>query len=308
MGARWLGGWSWTLASFAGASHILQTNQAETQRRSYLFWVYGVPWIKHAHARGDHVFSNRDWFSLGFSWGARLYLMLAKGITPASDRIDRAIDAAGPERRRRISRLAKAVSQRSLFCSKLIGPNPRTIILGICMGLGSPIYYFVAEIMLLNLLLVASVVQHNIATRRLLAAIQCCRRWACSARARTHADAADLSADVGAARAQGRPRSSHEHRRSAGAQRCRYDVAATPRVRRPVGDRAGSARLFRGRGRFPRGTEAEPMGGRRAAAHVDVAPPSLLRSKGARGRPALIANPGEARDRQLRADPLRQRP
>jgi len=172
MGARWLGGWSWTLASFAGASHILQTNQAETQRRSYLFWVYGVPWIKHAHARGDHVFSNRDWFSLGFSWGARLYLMLAKGITPASDRIDRAIDAAGPERRRRISRLAKAVSQRSLFCSKLIGPNPRTIILGICMGLGSPIYYFVAEIMLLNLLLVASVIQHNIATRRLLAAIQ----------------------------------------------------------------------------------------------------------------------------------------
>ena len=125
MGAEWLGGWSWTLAAFAGAAHILQTNQAETQRRSYLFWVYGVPWIKHAHARGDQVFGNRDWFSLGFSWAARLYLMLAKGITPASDRIDVAIEAAAddPVRRRRISRLAKAASRRSLFYSKLVGPQ-----------------------------------------------------------------------------------------------------------------------------------------------------------------------------------------
>lgn len=173
MGAKWLGGWSWTLASFAGAAHILQTNQAETQRRSYLFWVYGVPWIKHAHARGDMVFSNRDWFSLAFSWCARLYLMLAKGVTPASDRIDVVIDAAtgDPVRLRRISRLAKAASRRSLFYSKLIGPNPRTIILGICMGLGSPIYYFVAEIVLLSLVLIAAVIQSNIAARRLLTAI-----------------------------------------------------------------------------------------------------------------------------------------
>src|SRR5688572_15643844 len=34
-----LGGWAWALAVAAGASHIAQTNHAETQRRTYLWWA-----------------------------------------------------------------------------------------------------------------------------------------------------------------------------------------------------------------------------------------------------------------------------
>jgi hypothetical protein len=38
----------------------------------------------------------------------------------------------------------------------LLGANPRTVLLGISMAIGSPLYYFLAETTLLNLLLIAS--------------------------------------------------------------------------------------------------------------------------------------------------------
>ncbi len=166
-----IGGWAWLLASLAGASHIAQTNHAETQRRSYLWWVYGVPWLKHAKARDDEVFRHGNWFSLGFSWMARLYLKLPNAMTPWSAVIDAEVAAADSGRRRRIARLAQAVSRRALAYEKLVGPNPRTIILGISMAFGSPLYYFIAEAVLLNLVLVASVLEHNAVGRRLAAAL-----------------------------------------------------------------------------------------------------------------------------------------
>jgi phosphatidylglycerophosphate synthase len=51
-----IGAMAWILASAAGASHAFQTNHAESHRRNYLWWAYGVPWLKHAQAAGDEVF------------------------------------------------------------------------------------------------------------------------------------------------------------------------------------------------------------------------------------------------------------
>ena len=54
------GAWAWILAVGAGASHILQTNHAETQRRLYLWRAYGVPWLRNAHGReSDAVFQRK---------------------------------------------------------------------------------------------------------------------------------------------------------------------------------------------------------------------------------------------------------
>ena len=164
-----LGGWAWALASAAGASHIAQTNHAETQRRAYLWWVYGVPWLKHARAEGDEVFANRNWFSLGFGWMARLYLKLPNKMTPWSARIDAVVEssASDPARRALIGRLARRAFRRSLRLQKAVGPNPRTIILGASMALGSPLWFFLAEAVALNLLLFLSVRHHNAVGRRL---------------------------------------------------------------------------------------------------------------------------------------------
>ena len=56
----------------------------------------------------------------------------------------------------------------SLVYEKLVGPNPRTIMLGISMLLGSPLWYFLGEVILLNLILAVSVAQHNAVQQRLV--------------------------------------------------------------------------------------------------------------------------------------------
>jgi hypothetical protein len=164
-----IGGWAWLLAAAAGASHIAQTNHAESQRRAYLWWAYGIPWLKHAKARGDDIFQERDWFSRTFAWMAREYLKLADRMTPHMAAIDEGIERIGnnPARIGQVSRLARRTSRRSLAYQKLLGPNPRTILLGISMAFATPLYFFLAEAVLLNLLLVASVRHHNRIGQRL---------------------------------------------------------------------------------------------------------------------------------------------
>ena len=49
---------------------------------------------------------------------------------------------------------------------KLLGPNPRAIVLGIGMIAGSPVYYFFYQVVVLNLLLLISVQLHNRAAKR----------------------------------------------------------------------------------------------------------------------------------------------
>ena len=157
------------LASLQIASHIAQTNHAETQRRAYLWWAYGIPWLKHAKAQGDDVFQERNWFSRTFAWMARDYLRLADKMTPHMAVIDERIERIGndPARIGQVSRMTRRTSRRSLAYQKLLGPNPRTILLGISMAFATPLYFFLAEAVLLNLLLVASVRHHNRIGQRL---------------------------------------------------------------------------------------------------------------------------------------------
>jgi CDP-alcohol phosphatidyltransferase len=169
----WIGGWAWLAAILAGASHIAQTNHAETQRRNYLWWAYGVPWLKHARAEGDEVFAEKGWVSATFSWMALDYMWLSALMVPAAAKVDEAVAAAAgdPRRRRRIGRLVKAASKGSLLYQQALGANPRTIILGLSMLLGSPLWFFLAEIVALNLILIGSVRHHNQVSRRLAAMI-----------------------------------------------------------------------------------------------------------------------------------------
>ena len=163
-------GWGPGRAAAAGASHIAQTNHAESQRRYYLWWAYGIPWLKHAKAEGNEVFAERSWFSRTFAWMARDYLKLADAMTPSSSVIDAAIDRIDdPARLARFRRLVRRSCRRSLTFQKLLGPNPRTILLGVSMAFATPLYFFLAEAVLLNLLLVLSVRHHNRVARAMAA-------------------------------------------------------------------------------------------------------------------------------------------
>ncbi|HEX9931912.1 MAG TPA: CDP-alcohol phosphatidyltransferase family protein [Allosphingosinicella sp.] len=169
-----IGLWAYPLGLLAGFSRVAQANHSESQRRIYMWRAYGIPWMQQARASEDDVFRRKG----GAGALARLasaYLWLADALSPASAELDRAAEAAAcdPEARRRLTRLCRSVFRGPLFLQGLLGANPRTVLLGISMALGSPLFFFLAETTVMNLLLVASVRRQkraNVTLARRLAA------------------------------------------------------------------------------------------------------------------------------------------
>jgi phosphatidylglycerophosphate synthase len=159
--------WWWMLAG--GIGHAIQSNHVEVQRRQYQYWVFGTPWLRNSHAAEDSATAKS-----GFSALVSAYLSLASGMTPHALQIDAAVAAAqaDPARLDEIRSAVRAEAPPLLLLCKLLGPNPRAIVLGLAMlgagtsGLG-PLWYFAYQAVVLNLLLVASVAAHNAAAKRI---------------------------------------------------------------------------------------------------------------------------------------------
>lgn len=154
------GGWAWTLAVAAGASHILQTNHAETQRRLYLWRAYGVPWLRTAQAEADAVFHRKSWFTRYFGFWAVGYLWLSERMTPGANPIDRALAAAAsdPGETEKIRATVRAGYAPTMWLPMLLGANPKTFLIAGAILAGSPIWYFLAMIGPVNLILLVSIV------------------------------------------------------------------------------------------------------------------------------------------------------
>lgn len=164
------GGWAWLLTAVAGASHIVQTNHAETQRRLYLWRAYGVPWLRNARAAGDdEVFRRDTWFTRWFGFWAVGYVWLSNRMTPAANPIDRALDAAtgDPAATERIRALVRRAYAPTMFLPKLLGANPKTFLIAGAILLGSPLWFFLAMIGPVNLILLISIVHHKRLAARL---------------------------------------------------------------------------------------------------------------------------------------------
>ena len=163
-----LAGWqAGALVVFAALSHAVQANHAEVQKRQYQYWVYGTPWLRMSHGKNDSA--------TGKSWAAALvstYIGVASGMTPYALGIDRAVDAAkgDPARLAVIADAVRSESGPLLKLEKLLGPNPRAVLLGLSMVLvDTPVWFLLYQVTLLNLLLVVSVMMHNAAARRIAA-------------------------------------------------------------------------------------------------------------------------------------------
>lgn len=163
-----IGGVAWLFMVPAGLSHIVQSNHVEVQRRFYQWWVYGVSWLNNTQQRGG----QGEIKSL-FGWLVDGYLRLATGMTPHAQRIDEAVAKAqdDPQELQRIRQLVRDEAPALLRILKVLGPNPRAIVLGLSMLAGSPIYYFLYQAVVLNVLLAVSVRRHNAAARRIAGAI-----------------------------------------------------------------------------------------------------------------------------------------
>lgn len=166
-----LGGWAIPLAIAAGASHVMQTNHAESQRRAYLWRAYGVPWLRNDTADGGTLFGEGNWFTRYFGFWAVGHLWLESRLSPGTGPIDAALANAvdDPARLGRIRRLVRRASRDSMRLEKALGANPKTLVVALSMAFGSPLWFFLTEIFLLNLLLVWSIRHHNRVNRRLAA-------------------------------------------------------------------------------------------------------------------------------------------
>ncbi|HEX8215983.1 MAG TPA: CDP-alcohol phosphatidyltransferase family protein [Allosphingosinicella sp.] len=154
----WIGVWAYVLGWAAGLSRVAQANHSESQRRIYMWRTYGVPWVQQAQASDDALFRETGGVAI-LARLTRAYLWLARTLTPSCPELDRAATQASrdPATRRRLTGLCRRAFRLPLFLQTLLGPNSRTLLLGASMALGSPLYYFLAEITLYNLLLIASV-------------------------------------------------------------------------------------------------------------------------------------------------------
>lgn len=169
----WIGAWAWILGAATGASHVVQTNHAETQRRLYLWRAYGVPWLRTAAATGDAVFRKENWFTRYFGFWAVGYVWLSNRMTPSANPIDAALAEAQGDRRetRRIRLMVRRAFGPVLFLPKALGANPKTFLMAGSIALGSPLYYFLAMLFGVNFVLLISIFEHKRIARRLAAGL-----------------------------------------------------------------------------------------------------------------------------------------
>jgi phosphatidylglycerophosphate synthase len=167
-----MGGWAWLWMVVAGVGHAVQSNHVEVQRRQYQWWVYGTPWLRMSHD-GDSATGRSPFGAL-----VSAYLNVASGMTPHALRIDAAVAAAqdDPARLAAIREAVRTEAPPLLFICKVLGPNPRAIVLGLSMLAGGtsgfgPLYYFIYQAIVQNLLMIASVAMHNAAAKRIAARI-----------------------------------------------------------------------------------------------------------------------------------------
>ena len=117
-----------------------------------------MPWLKNAYAAGGGSLEERGLFARIFEPGARLYVAIAAATNPHSDRIEALIARADaqPDGRERVNAICRSTQHFPLKVQTLLGPNIRTVALGASMLAGSPLWYFLFELVPLNLLLLWS--------------------------------------------------------------------------------------------------------------------------------------------------------
>lgn len=158
-----MGPTAWSLAIGAGVSRIVQANHYEVQRRQYQWWIYAQPWLRSSWHEGA---ADGPAARLGTA-----YLMLAQKLAPQALAADEAVAAAGtgPNGLEETRAVIRRRAEPMLSSLSLLGANYRTVALGLSMLAGSPIYFFLYEAVVLNLLLFRSVRICNSSTSRMIA-------------------------------------------------------------------------------------------------------------------------------------------
>lgn len=158
-----MGGAAWALAVAAGISRAFQSVFAESQRRTYQYWAYDVPWLQNTKAQGDGIGVKLS----------RLYLWAWNKMSGPTQTVNALVLSAehDPAERARIAQIARQTGRAILPTVAIIGANPRTILLGLSMIAGHPLWFFLIETVLFNIVLVVAILQAASIGRRVAAQI-----------------------------------------------------------------------------------------------------------------------------------------
>ena len=158
-----LGGVTWAIVIGAGISRAFQSVFAESQRRTYQWWVYDTPWLQNEKAGGDGIGVKLS----------RMYLAAWHAMSGPTQRVNALVASAeaDPAERHRIATIAREAGRRTLPVLALLGANPRTILLGLAMIAGEPLWFFLIELIVLNAVLAFAIVQAAASGRRIIALV-----------------------------------------------------------------------------------------------------------------------------------------
>lgn len=144
--AAQIGGWGWALMWAAGASRIVQAAHYEGTRRQYQMVVYGTPWLA-TEAPAPGASGRRHPFVV-------YYLALTGLIVPRGAAVTEA--SRDPARHAPLRQAMRSHGAALLGRMSLLSANYRTLAVGAAMLAGRPQWYFLFEVVVLNLLLAAS--------------------------------------------------------------------------------------------------------------------------------------------------------
>lgn len=143
---RSLGGWAWGIAALASVCHFVQANIYETGRKSYRHWVYGAAWMRQG-------FSGANALQRLLSG---LYMGVSRLASPGEGRIEAAMNRTGGGAPTASARVAyREVFVPLVKTSGVLGGNARTLAGFFSLLAGSPLWFFLFEIVVLDLALIA---------------------------------------------------------------------------------------------------------------------------------------------------------
>lgn len=157
-----IGSSAWYYMWAAGLSRIVQAMHYEVQRRQYQFWVYNTPWLRSSATTGQPSIAIMRMLGAG-------YLHIAKTLAPGALAVDGLIDRSTDQQLESLQGMIRSKMKPVLNSTHLLSANYRTLALGASMFTGSPIYFFVFEALLLNIILFVSIVISRRTTKDIIA-------------------------------------------------------------------------------------------------------------------------------------------
>lgn len=144
-----IGGWAWALMWAAGASRVVQAAHYEGARRQYSHVVYGTPWMA-SQTPPKSSGARRHPFVVYYLWLTGIIVPHGIALTAATQ---------DPERREPLREAMRARGGEWLGRTSLLSANYRTLAVGAAMLAGRPHWYFLFEVLVLGVVLLASLVR-----------------------------------------------------------------------------------------------------------------------------------------------------